>query len=228
MLLRGTRYAVWHAASRTLGSGSGGGIALSGTASIAEDIAADEVVGAFTTTNTTGTPTFTLDNDASGLFALDGDNLITVGPFDYETASSHLIVVSVTGVDPGIIPVPFIITVTDVATDTPVNTEAPAITGTAEVTNILTASTGTWTGDPTPTYTYQWKADDVAIDGATDSTYQLTQAEDGAAITVTVTATNTAGAVPATSAATAAVSSFSPALQFDDARNSQYAFLGWM
>lgn len=39
----------------------------------------------------------------------------------------------------------------------PVNTVAPSITGDAEVGSTLTASSGTWTGDPAPTYAYQWQ-----------------------------------------------------------------------
>lgn len=60
----------------------------------------------------------------------------------------------------------------------PVNTLAPAVTpttGTAGVTT-YTSTTGTWTGNPTPTYAYQWQTNDqgslwVSISGATSSTY---------------------------------------------------------
>lgn len=87
----------------------------------------------------------------------------------------------------------------------PANTVAPAITGTAEVSETLTVTNGTWTGVPTPSYTRQWYADDVAIDGADGLTYVLTEAEEGAVITVVVTATNAAGSAQAVSNATAAV-----------------------
>ncbi len=87
----------------------------------------------------------------------------------------------------------------------PANTELPTITGTAQVGETLTASEGTWTGTPTPTYSYQWEADGVDIVGATDATYVLTAAEEGTVITVTVTATNSAGSASATSAGTEAV-----------------------
>jgi hypothetical protein len=93
----------------------------------------------------------------------------------------------------------------EVAEGAPVNTVAPAITGTAKDGEELSASTGTWTSTPTPVYTYQWLADDVAIDGATDATYTLTEAEVGAVITVTVTATTALGVGSATSAGTSAV-----------------------
>lgn len=87
----------------------------------------------------------------------------------------------------------------------PANSVAPAITGTAQVGETLTVTNGTWTGTPTPSYTRQWLADDVAIDGATATTYKLTADEEGAVITVLVTATNPMGIVTALSNATAAV-----------------------
>src|SRR5206468_1301579 len=61
----------------------------------------------------------------------------------------------------------------------PVNTALPAVSGQTEVGQILTATTGTWTGSPTPTYTYQWKRCDTTgsncttITGATQSSYTL-------------------------------------------------------
>lgn len=82
---------------------------------------------------------------------------------------------------------------------------APAITGTAQVGQTLTASTGTWQGTQSITYAYQWKANGVAIGGATSSTYALTSSELGDTITCTVTATNSAGSTIRTTAATAAV-----------------------
>lgn len=87
----------------------------------------------------------------------------------------------------------------------PVNTVAPAITGTAKVGETLTTTNGTWTGVPAVSYARQWYADDVAIEGADGLTYALTEAEEGAIITVVVTATNAAGSAQATSNATAAV-----------------------
>lgn len=84
----------------------------------------------------------------------------------------------------------------------PVNTAVPTITGTPTVGQTLSSTTGTWTGNPPPTYARQWKADDADIPGATGVTYELTEAEEGARITVTVTATNSEGSASATSLAT--------------------------
>jgi len=87
----------------------------------------------------------------------------------------------------------------------PANTVAPAITGTAKVGSTLTVTNGTWTGVPAPTYTRVWYADDVAIEGASDTTYDLTEDEEGKVITVVVTASNTMGSAEAESNATSEV-----------------------
>lgn len=86
----------------------------------------------------------------------------------------------------------------------PVNTVLPAISGTPQVGQTLTASTGTWNGSPT-SYDYQWLADGVNIGGATSSTFVLTAAQTSKVITVTVTATNSCGSTAATSAGTSPV-----------------------
>jgi hypothetical protein len=74
----------------------------------------------------------------------------------------------------------------------PAVTVAPAISGDPTEGETLTASTGTWTGDPT-SYAYQWYADGVVIAGATASTLVLAAGQVGALITVGLVATNGAG-----------------------------------
>lgn len=81
----------------------------------------------------------------------------------------------------------------------PVNTVAPAVTGTTEVGETLSSTTGTWSGTPTITYAYQWRRDGVNIGGATASTYLLVEADLAALITCRVTATNSVGSAGATS-----------------------------
>lgn len=87
----------------------------------------------------------------------------------------------------------------------PVNTAAPAVTGTAEVGSVLTTTNGTWTGNPTPTYTRVWQrsADGstgwAAIAGATATTYTLVEDDDAQYIRCVVTATNSSGSAPADS-----------------------------
>lgn len=91
--------------------------------------------------------------------------------------------------------------------DVPANTAAPSITGTAQDGQTLTAVNGTWTGGDI-TYTYQWNggvAGDEPIVGATNGTYLVVTGDVGDIITVSVTATNAAGADTVTSAATATV-----------------------
>lgn len=87
----------------------------------------------------------------------------------------------------------------------PFNTVLPTITGTAQVGQTLTRTTGTWTGSPTPTYTTQWTANNVAIVGATGATYVPIVGQIGQVIRVVVTGTNTSGSSSATSLPTAAV-----------------------
>jgi hypothetical protein len=82
----------------------------------------------------------------------------------------------------------------------PVNTGLPVITGTPTVGQTISTTDGTWTGSPTPTYTYQWKRAGGNIAGATANTYTLVPADTAALITVTVTATNASGNASATSA----------------------------
>lgn len=87
----------------------------------------------------------------------------------------------------------------------PFYTAVPAITGTATVGQTLTCSTGTWSGDATIAYSYQWYANSIAISGATASTFVLTSAQLGRRVTARVTATNAAGTASSTTAPTAAV-----------------------
>ena len=72
----------------------------------------------------------------------------------------------------------------------PVNTVAPVISGNQWQGATLSSTTGTWTGVPTPTYSYQWKRGGVDIGGATSSTYTLVAADRGTNITCVVTASN--------------------------------------
>lgn len=81
----------------------------------------------------------------------------------------------------------------------PSNTVAPAVTGTTTTGQTLTCTTGTWTGDPTITYAYQWKRNGSNISGATSSTYVLQVADEGTSVKCTVTATNGVGSASADS-----------------------------
>ena len=98
----------------------------------------------------------------------------------------------------------------------PVNTVLPVITGTAQAGQVLSASTGSWTGTPTITYAYQWQrcntggAGCANVSGATSPTYPLASGDIGSTIRVVVSATNAAATTPASSAATATVTGVPP------------------
>jgi hypothetical protein len=92
----------------------------------------------------------------------------------------------------------------------PKNTAPPTISGTAQVGSTLTASQGTWSGNPTK-YAYAWDRCDskgnscAAISGATSSTYTLTNADARTTLRAAVTASNSTGSATADSAPTAVV-----------------------
>lgn len=81
--------------------------------------------------------------------------------------------------------------------DPPVNTVPPAVTGTPDVGQTLTVSTGTWTG--AQTYAYAWQRDGAAIAGATTATHLLAAADLAALIGCQVTGTGGGGSAPALS-----------------------------
>ena len=88
---------------------------------------------------------------------------------------------------------------TGVAVGTPANSAPPVISGGPAVGATLTASAGTWTGDPAPTITRQWLRNGVPISGATGSTLSTAGYADGDVITLIETATNAVGTANAVS-----------------------------
>jgi alpha-tubulin suppressor-like RCC1 family protein len=88
----------------------------------------------------------------------------------------------------------------------PVNTVAPVISGSVAVGQTLSSTTGTWTGNPTPTsFAYQWQSGTSDIVGATSSTYTVQAADVGSTLRCSVTATSTSGTASANSANTIVV-----------------------
>ena len=82
----------------------------------------------------------------------------------------------------------------------------PVISGAAQVGQVLTATSGTWSPAVT-SFTYQWKVGGVPISGATSADYTVRVADIGSEVTVDVTATlNGYSALVATADATSAVS----------------------
>jgi hypothetical protein len=92
----------------------------------------------------------------------------------------------------------------------PSNTAPPVISGTAQVGQTLSASTGAWTNAPTA-FAYQWLLCNAAgancadIAGATASTYAPGTGDVGDALVVSVTASGAGGSTAASSAPTGAV-----------------------
>jgi hypothetical protein len=90
----------------------------------------------------------------------------------------------------------------------PSNTVLPAISGLLKVGQLLTASTGTWSGTAPITYTYQWQLCNLEGSGcsniakATSSSFLLSLLDLGLPLRVAVTASNVAGSTSATSNAT--------------------------
>lgn len=97
----------------------------------------------------------------------------------------------------------------------PKNTSPPTISGTPKVGQTLTASPGSWSGNPT-SFAYQWQdcnLDAVIctnITGATGTTYGVRLSDLGFRLRVVVTAKNVKGTATATSASTAVVTPTTP------------------
>ena len=93
------------------------------------------------------------------------------------------------------------------------STALPEISGLTVAGQLLTASTGTWTGPP-DSYLFEWKRCDstgacVTV-GGNNSTYALQPSDVNSRIVVTVTARNAAGEAKATSVPTALVTPPAP------------------
>lgn len=79
------------------------------------------------------------------------------------------------------------------------NTAPPVATGIVADGQTVTVSQGSWTGVPSPTLSYQWRADGVDIPGATTNSFVLTAAQVGKKITCAVAGANASGSEVAVS-----------------------------
>jgi len=90
----------------------------------------------------------------------------------------------------------------------PVETSLPTVSGERLDGQALSASTGTWSALPAPSYTYQWQDCNSAgascsnIAGATGASYTLASGDEGHTLKVVVTATNSIASAESTSQAT--------------------------
>jgi len=78
-------------------------------------------------------------------------------------------------------------------TFSPINSVAPVISGNTTRGSTLTTTNGTWFGNPSPTFTYQWFRGNTPIPNQTNMTYVIELADGGQPITCRVTGTNSIG-----------------------------------
>jgi hypothetical protein len=148
----------------------------------------------FTTTGGTLTKDFEFDYSflATSIAAMSRPiaGAGSTGPDAYSTGSSDGVVV-------------FSIELLGVACVPPVNTVAPVASGEAKQGEPLSVTDGTWTGDATISFGYQWFRDcgsgPVAIIGATANSYLLTSHDVGCFLDCVVTGTNGCGSSDGTS-----------------------------
>lgn len=81
----------------------------------------------------------------------------------------------------------------------PTNSVAPVVSGTTTVGEELSCTTGTWSGEGSISYAYQWRRDGANIVAATASAYTLVEADEEALISCRVTATDDNGSASANS-----------------------------
>ena len=80
------------------------------------------------------------------------------------------------------------------APTSPTPSEPPLLSGQPAVNETLSCSTGGWSGNPQPTFTYQWLRDpgpeETLIEAATKPTYTVSSEDRGHALACRVTAHN--------------------------------------
>lgn len=89
----------------------------------------------------------------------------------------------------------------------PQNTVAPSISGYEEEGEYQICNSGTWTGVPYPTFSYQWYRSGVPIVGATSSIYTLQAADVGETVLCKVLASNSSGSLEVATSASGTIGS---------------------
>ncbi|WDQ16168.1 cadherin domain-containing protein [Rhodopirellula sp. P2] len=144
-------------------------IALDDTA-VAENAAIGTVVGALSTTDADVADTFTYslvsgvgDTD-NGLFAIDGENLVTAATFDFESQSSYSVRIQSTDAVGATIGQSFLITVTDVnEAPTGLSLAFPAIAS-GQASGFLVGDLGAVDPDAGDTFTFEFVSGDGDLD----------------------------------------------------------------
>ncbi len=75
----------------------------------------------------------------------------------------------------------------------PVNVSQPFLVGTGEVGTVVTCNRGSWSGSPSPTYTYDFRIDSISVQNTSSNSYTPVIADNGKTLTCLVTATNPLG-----------------------------------
>jgi len=182
----------------TIGTATATGTTSATVAFTAPGFDGGVAITSYTATSSPGGITGTLNQAGSGTITVNGLTAGTAYTFTV-TATNSIGTGSASGSSNSI--------TTYIA---PANTVAPVVSGTATRDQTLSTTNGTWTGVPTPTYSYQWQRGGSDIGGATGSTYTLVTADVGYAIRCVVTASNTVSSTSANSNTTAAVSAVVP------------------
>ena len=162
-------------------------------------------------------PTFTYDwqdcPDATG----DGCTTVQSGPDDQYTLAIadegsyvQVVVSASNGIGPAVAARS---AETPVVEGAPVNDGSPSISGSTVAGQTLTASAGTWSGYPSPTFEYVWQdcpdnsgSGCQTVQSGTDDQYTLAVGDEGSLVRVQVTATNAVGSdATAASAFTTAI-----------------------
>jgi hypothetical protein len=190
-----------------------GGIVLSAT-TVPDGSANNTTVGTASIVSTfTGTAVWSISDPGTTFKINSSTGVVQVLDNTLLVAATHptiTVTIHVTGTTPTFPDLVQAITVTKA----PANTVAPAISGSAVEGVTLTLTRGTWTGNPTPTISDQWKSGGSSVTGEVALTYLVRHADVGATLKVTESATNSTSTVTQDSNTTATVTkttlSYSP------------------
>ena len=75
----------------------------------------------------------------------------------------------------------------------PVNVVQPLLSGNGAVGTVVTCSNGSWTGSPSPTFSFNFRVNGVSVQNGASNTYTPLIGDDTKTLTCLVTATNTQG-----------------------------------
>lgn len=75
----------------------------------------------------------------------------------------------------------------------PVNVVQPLLTGNGAVGTVVTCSNGSWTGSPSPTFSFNFRVNGISVQNGASNTYTPLIGDDTKTLTCLVTATNTQG-----------------------------------